>query len=77
MSVHDLIDHFFLVLNNTTLSGCTTVYLWRTTLQIRIISQWWGILQGLGVYVIVSESCGNGGVGIPVTFFFAMLKTFL
>ena len=29
------------------------------------------------MYVIVSESCGNGGVGIAVTFLFAMLKKFL
>ena len=27
MSFPDLIDHFFLMLNNITLSGCTTVYL--------------------------------------------------
>ena len=27
--------------------------------------------------MIVSESCGNGGVGIAVIFFFAVLKKFL
>ena len=27
MSFHDLIAHFFLVLNNIPLCGCTTVYL--------------------------------------------------
>ena len=76
MSVHNLITHFFLVPNNATLSGCTTVYLWRTTLQTKTVSQWQGILQGLGVCVLVSESGGNGGVGIAVIFFLPCLKSF-
>ena len=58
-----------------TLSGCTIVY-GGTTLQTRTVSQWRGILQGLGVCVLVSESGGNGGIGIAVIFFLPRLKSF-
>lgn len=68
MPVHSLSSPFFVALNVTPLSGCTTVYLERKTFCESGLYPSTGILGGK-----VSESCGGGGIRIAAVFFLPCL----